>query len=122
VHGGARHREHRHRRRAGWLRYPVSGIVNERDARCDAGRHPGASLVVQRSKGNHRPHRERRKPYAAVVLKGAPAKREGAAGASTSKALRAPVWFGQIAHRITYSLAACEFDRRAGAGALGVRE
>jgi cellulose biosynthesis protein BcsQ len=63
--------------------------------------------------------RERRKPYA-VVLNGAPAKRDGAespqcvAARESLEALRAPVWFGQITHRTTYSLAL--------AGGEGARE
>ena len=63
--------------------------------------------------------RERRKPYA-VVLNGAPAKRDGAESALCTQArdsletLRAPVWFGQITHRTTYSLAL--------AGGQGARE
>jgi chromosome partitioning protein len=48
--------------------------------------------------------RERRKPYA-VVLNGAPAKRDSAESPLCTQArdslevLRAPVWFGQITHR-----------------------
>ena len=63
--------------------------------------------------------RERRKPYA-VVLNGAPAKRDGAESPLCTQArdsletLRAPVWFGQITHRTTYSLAL--------AGGQGARE
>jgi chromosome partitioning protein len=65
--------------------------------------------------------RVRRKPYA-VVINGAPAAREGqespqcAAARRGLEELRAPVWFGQITHRTTYSLAladgqgAREFD------------
>jgi chromosome partitioning protein len=65
--------------------------------------------------------RVRRKPYA-VVLNGAPALREGAesplcaAARQRLEEMRAPVWFGQITHRTTYSLAladgqgAREFD------------
>jgi chromosome partitioning protein len=67
--------------------------------------------------------RARRKPYA-VVLNGAPAKRDGAesqlcaAARASLESLRAPVWGGQITHRTTYSLAlaggegAREFDAR----------
>ena len=65
--------------------------------------------------------RVRRKPYA-VVINGAPAMREGQESPLCTSArqsleeLRAPVWFGQITHRTTYSLAladgqgAREFD------------
>lgn len=65
--------------------------------------------------------RERRKPYA-VVLNGAPARRESAespvcaAARAVLDELKAPVWSGQITHRTTYSLAladgegAREFD------------
>jgi chromosome partitioning protein len=65
--------------------------------------------------------RVRRKPYA-VVINGAPAIREGQespmcmAARQSLEELRAPVWFGQITHRTTYSLAladgqgAREFD------------
>jgi chromosome partitioning protein len=54
--------------------------------------------------------RERRKPYA-VVLNGAPPRRDNAEAAATAAArqclneLKAPVWGGQITHRATYSLA-----------------
>jgi chromosome partitioning protein len=54
--------------------------------------------------------RARRKPYA-VVINGAPAIREGQESPLCTSArqsleeLRAPVWFGQITHRTTYSLA-----------------
>jgi chromosome partitioning protein len=63
--------------------------------------------------------RERRKPYA-VVLNGAPAKRDGVeappciVARESLEKLRAPVWFGQITHRTTYSLAL--------AGGEGARE
>ena len=63
--------------------------------------------------------RSARKPYA-VVLNGAPAKRDGAESPLCTQArdsletLRAPVWFGQITHRTTYSLAL--------AGGQGARE
>jgi chromosome partitioning protein len=63
--------------------------------------------------------RARRKPYA-VVLNGAPAKRDGAesqlcaAARGSLESLRAPVWGGQITHRTTYSLAL--------AGGEGARE
>jgi chromosome partitioning protein len=65
--------------------------------------------------------RVRRKPYVAVI-NGAPAIREGQESPLCTSArqsleeLRAPVWFGQITHRTTYSLAladgqgAREFD------------
>lgn len=54
--------------------------------------------------------RERRKPYA-VVINGAPPKRDNAESAVTTAAresldkLKAPVWSGQITHRSVYSMA-----------------
>jgi hypothetical protein len=57
--------------------------------------------------------RERRKPYA-VVLNGAPPKRDTSEAPITTAAregldkLKAPVWSGQITHRTTYSLALAE--------------
>ncbi len=63
--------------------------------------------------------RERRKPYA-VVLNGAPAKRDNAESPVCTEArkvlqeLKAPIWSGQITHRTTYSLALADGE--------GVRE
>jgi chromosome partitioning protein len=57
--------------------------------------------------------RERRKPYA-IVLNGAPPKRDASEAPITAAAresldkLKAPVWAGQITHRTTYSLALAE--------------
>jgi cellulose biosynthesis protein BcsQ len=57
--------------------------------------------------------RERRKPYA-IVLNGAPPKRDTSEAPITALAresldkLKAPVWSGQITHRTTYSLALAE--------------
>ena len=57
--------------------------------------------------------RERRKPYA-IVINGAPPKRENSEAPITAAAresldkLKAPVWSGQITHRTTYSLALAE--------------
>jgi chromosome partitioning protein len=57
--------------------------------------------------------RERRKPYA-IVLNGAPPRRETSEAPITALAresldkLKAPVWSGQITHRTTYSLALSE--------------
>ncbi len=57
--------------------------------------------------------RERRKPYA-VVLNGAPARRESAESSICASAravldeLKAPVWSGQITHRTTFSLAVAD--------------
>jgi chromosome partitioning protein len=57
--------------------------------------------------------RERQKPYA-VVINGAPPKRENAESAVTTSAresldkLKAPVWSGQITHRSIYSMALAE--------------
>ena len=59
--------------------------------------------------------RERRKPYA-IVLNGAPPKRDNAESPITSaareslEALKAPVWAGQISHRTTYSLSIADGD------------
>ena len=63
-------------------------------------------------------HRQRRRPPATLVV--IPAKRDGAESPLCTQArdslevLRAPVWFGQITHRTTYSLAL--------AGGQGARE
>jgi chromosome partitioning protein len=57
--------------------------------------------------------RERRKPYA-IVLNGAPPKRENVESPIAAMArenlekLKAPVWSGQISHRTTYSLSIAE--------------
>jgi len=57
--------------------------------------------------------RERRKPYA-IVINGAPPKRDNAESPITTSAreslekLKAPVWAGQISHRTTYSLSLAE--------------
>jgi hypothetical protein len=57
--------------------------------------------------------RERRKPYA-IVLNGAPPKRDNVEAPTTAAAreslekLKAPVWAGQISHRTTYSLSLAE--------------
>jgi chromosome partitioning protein len=93
----------------------VSGIVNEAIKAATLVLIPARPSVfdVDAVKETIAYSRERRKPYA-IVLNGAPPKRDNAESPITASArealdkLKAPVWSGQISHRTTYSLSLAE--------------